>query len=347
MTIIRHLGVPHIEGVLSADEVVQTAESIARLQLDSGMIPWFVGGHCDPWNHVETAMALDVAGFHAQAERAYDWLKNTQHRDGWWFNYYLPGGFVEEPKLDTNVCAYVAAGVWHHWLCTWDRGFVDYMWPTVERAIEWVLSMRRHDGTILWAREEHASPWDYALLTGSSSIWHALTCAAELADLVGDERPHWREAADTLRTVICTRPDAFEPKTRWAMDWYYPVLTNAMEGDAARARLAQSWDTFAMEGRGIRCVSDEPWVTAAETAECSLAHAAAGDIGTATDLLLWTRAHRHDDGSYWTGVVYPSRENFPAGERTAYTGAAVILAADAIDAGSPASRIFVPSLVVD
>jgi hypothetical protein len=45
--------------------------------------------------------------------------------------------------------------------------------------------------------------------------------------------------------------------------------------------------------------------------------------------------------------VYPSRENFPAGERTAYTGAAVILAADAIDSGSPASRIFVPSLVVD
>ena len=30
--------IPHIEGVLSADEVVQTAESIASLQLDTGMI---------------------------------------------------------------------------------------------------------------------------------------------------------------------------------------------------------------------------------------------------------------------------------------------------------------------
>ena len=63
--------IPHIEGVLSADEVVRTAESIAALQLDSGMIPWFEGGHCDPWNHVETAMALDVAGLHREAERAY------------------------------------------------------------------------------------------------------------------------------------------------------------------------------------------------------------------------------------------------------------------------------------
>ena len=53
---------PDLEGVLSSEEVHATAESIASLQLPSGMIPWFDGGHCDPWNHVETAMALDVAG---------------------------------------------------------------------------------------------------------------------------------------------------------------------------------------------------------------------------------------------------------------------------------------------
>ena len=347
MTSVPQISVPHIEGVLSADEVVQTAESIAALQLDNGMIPWFENGHCDPWNHVETAIALDIAGFHRQAERAYEWLVDTQHRDGWWFNYYLPGGIVKEPKLDTNVCAYIAAGVWHHWLVTGDRGFVDYIWPTIDKAIAWVLSMRRHDGTILWAREEHSQPWDYALLTGSSSIWHALTCAIELADLVGQCRPHWKDAADDLRSAITTRPHAFEPKDRWAMDWYYPILTNAMDGDQAKVRIADGWNTFAMDGRGIRCVSDEPWVTAAETAECSLAHTAIGDIDTAIDLLAWTRAHRTDDGSYFTGIVYPTLETFPDGERTAYTGAAVILAADAIMASTPASRLFIPSLVVD
>ncbi len=95
-----------------------------------------------------------------------------------------------------------------------------------------------------------------------------------------------------------------------------------------------------MPGLGVRCVSDEPWVTAAETAECAIAHAVAGDKATATDLLAWTRAHRHDDGSYWTGIVYPEGVHFPAGERTAYTGAAVILAADTISATSAASGIF-------
>ena len=87
-------------------------------------------------------------------------------------------------------------------------------------------------------------------------------------------------------------------------------------------------------------MSNEPWVTAAETSECAIAHAAAGDLETATQLLRWTRRHRDDDGSYWTGIVYPDREHFPAGERTAYTAAAVILAADTIAGASPASGLF-------
>ena len=55
----------------------------------------------------------------------------------------------------------------------------------------------------------------------------------------------------------------------------------------------------------------------------------------------------NDDGSYDTGIVYPTFERYPAGERTAYTGAAVIMAADAICGGTPAARLFVPTLTVD
>ena len=126
------------------------------------------------------------------------------------------------------------------------------------------------------------------------------------------------------------------------MDWYYPVLAGAMTGELAKAHLADKWDVFAMEGKGIRCVSDEPWITASETAEAAIAFAVTGDLATATDLLAWTRSHRLDDGSYWTGIVYPSLERFPFGETSAYTAAAVILAADAITGTSPASGVFVP-----
>ena len=221
--------IPDLPGVLSADEVLTSAAHLAELQTASGMIPWYPGGHCDPWNHVESAMALDVAGFHAEAERAYEWLADIQRADGSWHNYYVPDGerddTVEEAKLDTNVCAYLATGVWHHWRCTGDRGFVDNMWPTVARALDWVLSLRRYDGLALWAIEPHDRPWEYALLTGTCSIQHALRCGAAVGYATGSPRPDWVEAADVMCTVVACEPSAFEPKERWAMDWYYPVLT--------------------------------------------------------------------------------------------------------------------------
>ena len=327
-------------GVPTRNELHATAAWIASLQLPSGMIPWFSGGHCDPWNHVETTMALDVMGFHSEARRGYEWLMATQRDDGSWHNYYNNDGSIKESKIDSNVCAYVAAGVWHHWQCSDDLAAVERFWPMVERAMTFVLNMRRKDGTILWAKEVDSEPWSYALLTGSSSIRHSLHCAANVAALLGEPRPLWRAAADAIDAVINHSPNSFEPKDRWAMDWYYPVLGGALVGDEAKIRLHDQWDSFAMPGCGIRCVSDEPWVTASETAECAIAYSAIGDQQTASELLELTSLHRMPDGSYLTGIVYPQRIAFPADEVSAYTGAAVILAADAQLQLSPAHRLF-------
>ena len=64
-----------LPGVLSrSTSSTSTAGTSPRLQQPNGMIPWFPGGHCDPWNLVESAMALDVAGRHAEAMAAYRWL---------------------------------------------------------------------------------------------------------------------------------------------------------------------------------------------------------------------------------------------------------------------------------
>jgi hypothetical protein len=324
------------------------------------MIQWFPGGHSDPWNHIESAMALDIAGFHGEAELAYEWLATTQRPDGSWHNYYSSDGSVEDAKLDTNVCAYIATGVWHHWRSTWDRGFAENMWPTVERALDFVLSLRRPDGLVLWAIEPESRPWNYALLAGTASIQHALRCGAHLGEALGEPRPQWRDAAKVMCEALRTDPYAFEPKTRWAMDWYYPVLTGALTGERAKARMADRWDEFAMEGLGIRCVSDEPWVTASETAECALAYAAIGDVSTATDLLTWVRPHRNEShsglpltdtpnvaapGAYWTGIVHPNnggeRVLFPFDEHTSYTAAAIVLAVDGITQTTQASNLFV------
>jgi hypothetical protein len=319
--------------------VVATAESIAAVQLANGMIPWFPGGHADPWNHVEAAMAMSIGGLRTEAERAYQWLVDRQHPDGSWCMYYLGAG-VEQPRRDTNVCSYLAVGAWHHFLQTGDRGFLETLWPVVTRALEFVLGFQQPGGEILWSVEPDGTRGRYALLTGSSSVYFSLRCAVAAAEELGLERPDWELAAGRLAHAVAFCPEAFEPKDRWAMDWYYPVLSGALVGGPAQARLAERWAQFVMNGRGVRCVSDRPWVTAAETAECVMALDASSLREDALQLFEWLQAFRHDDGSYWTGCVYPDGVHFPGGERSTYTAAAVVLAADTLAGTGSTAGLF-------
>ena len=120
--------IPHVPGVFTAEQCLQTAESIAATQESSGAIPWSVGGHTDPWDHIENAMALTVAGLLDSARAAFEWSRTTQRADGTW-PIQLRDGVVEDANSDSNFCAYIATGVWHHVLVTGDRVFAEQMWP--------------------------------------------------------------------------------------------------------------------------------------------------------------------------------------------------------------------------
>lgn len=331
---------PDLPGVLSPAQIAATADAIAIEQKPSGMIPWFDGGHADPWNHVEAAMALDVAGRRREAERAYEWLASTQHDDGGWYQYYAWDETVENARRDTNVAAYVAHGVLHHWLITRDRGFLEGMWPVVERAIDFVLTLQLPDGEVLWSYEPDGRRGEFALLTGCASLHLSLRCAVGVAEALGEERPDWELAADRLAVRVAHHPAAFLPKDRWAMDWYYPVLGGAVRGAAAEERIGERWSEFVMEGLGCRCVSDRPWITAAETAELVLTLDAIGRTAEARKLMTWVQYLRSADGAYFTGCVHPQEVHYPGEERSTYTAAAMLIAADALGGFTPAAGLF-------
>lgn len=332
------LVMPSVDGILTAADVSATGKSIAALQFDSGQIPWFPGGHTDPWNHVENAMALDTVGLRDEAVAAYRWLAGLQRPDGSWHQYYL-GDNVEHERFDANTIAYVAVGVWHHWLLTGDRAWLDEMWPVVDKAIDWVIALQRSTGDIVWARHPDGTPYAFSLLTGSSSMFHSIKSAVLLADELGHDRGRWSVAAARLGTCIRDTPEVFAPKRRWAMDWYYPVMTGVLQGDAALAHLRADEPRFVAEGKGVRCVADQDWYTSAETCEAVMAYLAAGDRETAVRLFESAQINRDGDGAYFTGMAYPAAVNFPGGERSTYTAAAIVLAADALSGATPASRL--------
>jgi hypothetical protein len=319
--------------------LAETAEWIASVQLPNGMIPWFPGGHADPWNHTEAAMALMLAGRRVEAERAFDWLAATQLPDGTWCRYHLAEG-IEDPRRDPNVGVYVAAGAWWHYLQTEDIGFLESMWPLIEKAVEFVLRLQQPGGEVLWSMDPDGHVGRYALLTSTSSIYHSLRCAVAVAERLGLDRPEWELSAELMVEAIRLRPASFAAKHRWAMDWYYPILTGALSGQEASERIDTRWSEFHMDGVGIRCVSDQPWATAAETAECAMALDAIGMRDRAVTLLDSTLHMRAGDGAYWTGCVHPACVRYPGGERTTYTAAAVMIADHALHGEGPSAGLF-------
>lgn len=331
--------VPAVPGVLTAADIELTADFIADCQEPSGALPWFPGGRTDPWDHVESAMALSATGRFTAAEAAYEWSRRTQREDGSW-PLEMVESAVTDPAADTNFCAYLAVGVRHHHLVSGDADFALRMWPTVRRAIDFVLELQNPGGDIHWARGRDGTPAGESLLSGCSSIHHSLRCAVELAEIVDEPQPEWEVALATLRHAITAHREAFAPRERYSMDWYYPVLGGALTGTAATERLRASWDEFVVPGLGIRCVNDHPWVTGAETCELVLALHARGEHANARDLFTAIQHLRDTDGSYWTGLVYSDGKRWPE-ERTTWTSAAVVLAADALSSSTPGSRIFV------
>ena len=329
--------VPAVAGVLTPAQCRQTAQSIADTQESSGAIPWSDGGHTDPWDHVENAMALTVAGLIEPARAAFDWCRTVQRPNGSW-PIQLRNGVIEDANSDSNFCAYVATGVWHHVLITGDRAFAELMWPVVTRALDFVLGLQASGGEIYWAASP-SGPVEEALLTGCASVYHSIRCGLALADYLDDPQPEWEVAVGRLGHAIATHPESFSAKDTHAMEWYYPVLGGALRGAAAQARIDDRWDDFVVPGLGIRCVDHRPWVTGAETCELVMALDAIGDARRATEQFTAMQHLREDDGSYWTGLVFADGKRWPE-ERTTWTGAAMILAADALSQTTAASGIF-------
>jgi hypothetical protein len=327
--------------LLSRAEMAATARSIEACQGRNGMIAWFPGGHGDPWNHVEAAMALDVAGHHEAARAAYTWSLDSQAADGSWHAYYLPEGGVEESRRDTNATAYLATGLWHHLVATGDRAFVSAALPAVAAATSFVLSHQREGGEVIWSVESDGRPAAFALLAASSSVFASLVAAERLSRVLDRPIAGLGGAAARLAAALVDDPGLFSPREEYAMDWYYPVLAGALTGAAARARLAAGRDLFATS-TGVLCRSDRRWVTTAESAECAMAHVRAGEVATAHRLLATTVDKRRADGSYLTGLVYPERSEFPPGEASSYSAAAVVLATDLLAKGAATTAVFAP-----
>jgi len=312
---------------------------IANTQKPSGEIPWCDGEKTDPWDHVEAAMGLSIGGYLQEARSAFEWLAQIQLEDGSWYAAYVNGAPVDRTR-DTNLSCYIAVGVFHYYLITGDLIFLKKMWPTIKSAINFVLDLQEPDGEICWAISPEGRVDSTALLTGSSSVYMSIKCALAIAKILDENMSIWGKGLVRLRHAIVNLLHRFnKDKSRYSMDWFYPILSGAVTGQRAQQRIDMFWDKFVIKNKGVRCVSDQPWVTVAETCELSLALSAIDNMHLSEKVFNWIRSRTNPDGSYWCGFTCPDMTIWPK-DKSTWTNAAVLIAADTIYKYTPACRLF-------
>jgi len=320
-------------------DIDSVASLIVRTQKEDGEIPWSEGDKTDPWDLVEAAMGLGIGGYHDEARRAFDWMALNQREDGSWYSSYR-AGLPEDKTLDANMSSYIAVGVFHYYLLTGDILFLKKMWDMVSRAIEFALSLQGDEGQIYWSKSPEGEVSSTVLLTGSSSIYMSIKCAIAIADELGQKMLLWEESLERLGHAIRHKPHLFDmSKSRYSMDWFYPVLSGAVVGVDAKKRIDRHWKKFVITGQGVRCVSDRPWVTIAETSELILALSAMGKADLSKAVFNWIFDKRFEDGSYWCGFTFPDMVIWPE-EKITWTNAVLLMAADAIYNLTPGGQIF-------
>ena len=131
----------------------------------------------------------------------------------------IVGGVADDDRPDVNMSAYFAVGLWHHWLVRRDLRFLQCHWESVRAGLDWVVSQQLPFGGIRYTPTE-----EFALLTGSSSIYQSLRAGVALAELLDDPQPEWELAGGRLGHAVREHRDLFEDKSTYSMDWYLSLI---------------------------------------------------------------------------------------------------------------------------
>ena len=318
-------------------------EYITKCQNRLGAIAWEPNGKVDPWDHVESIMALNLLDFKEEALKGFDWLISSQEQDGSWYSEYQ-GEKITNLNKETNFCAYISSGALHHFLNFKELSFLEKIWPTLKKSIEFVISGQTDEGDILWAKDDNEEWMDDSLLTGCSSIFKSLNDFNKIAKTLGYEEFILKEEIKNLKDSIINKSERFdrtwESKARYSMDWYYPVLCGIHNKQDSKKIINERWDEFVVPDLGCKCVSEEPWVTVAESCELILALNKIDEKKTALEIFEnISKLIDQNDKLFWTGYVYKDDKFWPI-EKPSWTAAAVVLAANSLFEFNSTSNFF-------
>jgi GH15 family glucan-1,4-alpha-glucosidase len=177
-----------------------------------------------------SAMALDTAGHHAEADQYYRWLASIQYADGSFGTTYdnWTGQHVSfvEPELDSVGIFLI--GAYRHWQQTGDNSFRDAVWPQIVKAANFVSSHLASNGlgpqdASIWEETQEYNTFTQSLyITG---LWAAEAVAQSKADTT--DADNWSNAVGSIATAL-QASSLNSPAGLWnSPDSYYNRAVNS------------------------------------------------------------------------------------------------------------------------
>ena len=196
-----------------------------------------------------TALALDSAGHHAEADKYFRWLASVQYADGSFGTTYdtWTGAHVSfvEPELDSVGIFLI--GAYRHWKETGDNAFRDAIWPQIQKAANFVSNNLASNGlgpkdASIWEETQEYNTFTQALyITG---LWGAEAIAASKSDTADADT--WSGAVGSIATAL-QRSSLNSPAGLWnSVDNYYNRAVNA--DNTARTTIDSSSDMLMVSG---------------------------------------------------------------------------------------------------
>ncbi len=316
---------------------------IKSIQYKSGAIPSNEDGTHDPWDHIESIMGLNIYKDIEASKSAFNWLTHHQNSDGSWYAKYYKTDAIEKNK-PTHFSPYIAVAALHFFRIFKDINFLQSIWSSIELAVNFSVELQQDNGTIPWSINNNSQIENDYLLTGCSSILKSIECGIALSKILNETKniEKWKKAHLLLSNAIQDpdgKFDLIKDRKRFSMDWYYPILSGCLKQDEKSHYINKIFKDFYLDGIGIKCVIEEPWVTVAETSEFILALMCAGYDDEAKRLLFDVLNISDEEGIPFMGWQYEQNIFWPE-EKPSWTAAALMLSADCVFDYSDASDLF-------
>jgi glucoamylase len=157
---------------------------------------------CWPRDATYVAYALDMCGFHDEAERFYKWCQRAQEKEGGLYQRYYIEARLRGPCWGSQIdeIATVLWGIGKHFDLTGNYGFLKSMWSTVKQAANFICESINPDTNLtesvgLW--EERWGSHTYS----NAAVCSALKTSGKIAKLLEQNNLYhkWIDLSERIR----------------------------------------------------------------------------------------------------------------------------------------------------